>query len=565
MTADLAREAARLADPSPAGGAFRAAADPRGVAELLRRNKVPLLELGGIPQVSSWRMALERERAEAGALRAELIPVIEAFASAGIEPVLFKSPGGLPYRSSNVDLLVRPARMGEAAFLLEREGHMAMPHYRERHKMLFRLFREGRPALCVHLHDAVSWGRVLVLPGDEVADRCRPSPGEPFLVASWRDLALITLAHSLYETDQVRLSDLRNLRLCAAAQGFDWEEAEAKAVQGAWGIGFHSILLIASAVERSLYGHASAPQALLARAAAEVDRRRWARGRVRRVASEAARGPVALPYPVSRVYSKVHYLVRLATEPSRSPDERAVDVAATAWNLAANRWGLRCRPAAVITLSGLDGSGKSSAMALLKEAADLCEIPSRVVWSRGGFTPWMRAVKRAARAASAGRVPGPEETARKLRWLARPLPAALYAALVVAEQSAHTVLRVRAPRMLGWTILCDRSSLDAAAELLARLPGVPGRWGARMLLRGGPRTDAAIVLRLAAATAAERKPEESDREDLSRRAAALDRLAEEAGAAVIDASRPLDAVAADVVERGLRAILGRFRRGGEAG
>ncbi len=309
MNAPAIRAAAALADMPPRaqmspGSGVRTAE----VVSALRANKVPLVEIskhleaarptGSAPWHAwhVWQEALRREMGEEHDLRVEVERVLDLLARGGITSVLFKSCGGIPYRSSNVDLLVSPGRMDEAARLLETDGHLRFPHYREDRKVLFRRFRHGR-----------------------------------------------------------------------------------------------------------------------------------------------------------------------------SPAGRIADVGATVCNLAANRLRLRCRPAAVVSLSRIDGSGKSAAIRALREAMVLCEIPTRVVWSRGGFTLGMQAVKKAARTALPAGIPGPGQSAAKARLLSGRVAGTLFAAAVVVEQAMHYLIRVRLPRRAGLSILCDRSGIDTAVDLLAKL------------------------------------------------------------------------------------------------
>jgi len=108
--------------------------------------------------------------------------------------------------------------------------------------------------------------------------------------------------------------------------------------------------------------------------------------------------------------------------------------------------------------------------------------------------------------------------------------------------------------------VCDRYVQDAAAELESRLGRgrAVARTAARLLPAWAPRPHLAVLLRLSAEEAVRRKPEEADRGELRRRAEALDRLAREQGMLVLDASRPLDEVRGEVVERALRLVFARF-------
>lgn len=562
-----AAAAISLAVPSPASAPpVPEGADPALVASALRRNKVPLCHLpdGAVPAAwragAGWRDAAAGEAGEQAALRAELAPVCAGLRHEGIEPILFKSPGGIPYRSSNVDLLVRPSQFARAEAWLESAGHLRLPHYREDHKRLFHRFRVGRSVISVHLHEAVSWGRVLVLAGDQVADAARPSPEGLFSVASPWDLALATLAHALYETDQVRLMDLRVLRLCTASQGFAWDAVERRAVDAGWGFGFHAIVSLASALEEQLAGTSCVPADLRRRATAAVERSAWAGGPLASAREAARRGTPDLPWRLPKSWSKAHYIARLMTQPTRSPEERLEDLVATVWNLAANRWGLRARPGSIIAVSGLDGAGKSTVVSDLDAVLRQCEVPVRRVWSRGGFTRGAGFLKRSARRALPRHVPPPAARDRKAAWLARPVPGALFAMFVVTEMGLRLLARVRLPRALGRTIVCDRYVQDAAAEMESRLGTGRAvvRAAARVLPAWAPRPHLAVLLRLGADEAVRRKPDEGDPRELRRRAEALDRLARAHGMVVLDASRPLDDVRGEVVERALRTVFARF-------
>ena len=252
------------------------------------------------------------------------------------------------------------------------------------------------------------------------------------------------------------------------------------------------------------------------------------------------------------------------TNTYRSGDERIADLFATCSNLLANRLALRCRPAVVISFSGLDGSGKSSARRACLETMTLCEIPVRAVWSRGGFTSWMETAKKVARTAMPASIPGPGQMEAKRRWLGRPIPAALFAFAVVIEQTVHYLLRVRLPGLAGVSMLCDRYAWDTQADLEAKL-GAGGHlagWAGALVAAAAPRPDLAILLRLDPKVASRRKPEDAHMAHLlPAQAAALDRLAGRHGLVVIDAGRPGDEVIDDVVNLALRAAFRKFGGG----
>jgi len=553
--------AAGIADPNTRGNA--ASADPRAVVGILRANKIPLLDLAAgvcpvdIERSEPWREALRIEAASREEQLAAFASVTARLRSEGIDHVLFKSAGGFPYRSSNLDLLVAPARFRSAAGLLEAAGHLRMPHYREEHKLLFHRFQSGRSVLSVHLHDAVSWGRVVILEGSGVVARAVPSSDGSCSIASPVDRVVTTLAHALYETDQVRLADLRTLRLAVADPAFSWEAARARVAERGWEDGFFAIITIVAAVEVCILGSSCIPDALRATAFARMEESAWAGRYARRLAATIGRAaPPSLPLRLSKINSKVHYVERLMRQRDRAPDERLADVVAAGWNLLEGRLKLRCRPAVVVSLSGLDGSGKSMVVRAVRAAMEVCEIPVATVWSRGGFTGWMAAVKRHGRRVLP--IPGPGAAEEKRRWLERPGVGSVFAFAVLIEQLAHHALRIAAPRALGWSIVCDRHVYDTAADLIVK---AGPRWGVvtatRLLIGLTRRPDLPLLLDLSPATAIGRKTQDAGAEP-ERQAAALTAIARAHGLVRIDADRSDAEVVDEAVERTLRAAFAKF-------
>src|SRR6266850_1595761 len=174
---ELALPPIARAASAPAGRAPRDGTGDRAILDLLRANKVPLVALareregGGDPLWASiaagpiFAEAMAAERDRRATLLAEYRPVARALESSGARPVLHKTPAWFPYLSSNLDVLVEPGRLETSARVLAGLGHIRLPHYREDHKLLFRTFARGAPALSVHPHETASWRKVIVVRG----------------------------------------------------------------------------------------------------------------------------------------------------------------------------------------------------------------------------------------------------------------------------------------------------------------------------------------------------------------------------------------------------------------
>jgi len=578
MSADPAgRRAARLAMglPDAEGPVERSREEAdgpsmRSVLEILRLNKVPLLTLpaGAFAAPSGGSLSPEdddavassiaRERRLAERLGSAYARVRERLGESGIRTVLFKSPRWFPYLSSNLDVLVEPGAFGESARLVEDLGHLRFPHYREDHKLLFRSFEEGTPSLSVHLHEAVSWGKILVLEGEGVVGRSVPGEDPGIAVASAGDALATTLAHTILETDQVRLSDLRIVRW-SLDHGATAETLLDGARERRWEAAAASALLLYDAVCRVAAGEPLLPAA--GRAAAEESLRRFPFA-ARLLEGAMPGGGMSPPHRLGRGFSKRHLLRLIMGDDRRDPAVKIHDLAASAWNLVANRSGIRCRPARLITVSGPDGAGKSGVAESILATLRLCEVPATRVWSRGGFSRAAGGFKSALRRAAPGAVPGPRDERGKRDFLRSAWRRRLWAWLVVLEQAA-ALQRIRFLLLLGRTVVCDRYVYDTIADMASRLPRGPADLPSRaagFLLGAVPSPDVAFVILVDPDVAHARKEDGTSlasRRDLARSYATVHSLAP---FEVLDGGLPLALNAHSAIVTALRATFGAFDR-----
>ncbi|MBD8869502.1 hypothetical protein [Nocardioides donggukensis] len=253
----------------------------------------------------------------------------------------------------------------------------------------------------------------------------------------------------------------------------------------------------------------------------------------------------------------------------------------------------RPRPARVISLSGLDGAGKSTQAEHLRRALEALGYDAEVAWTKLGRDPVLDRVSAPVKAAVevVGRVrprrgvlPAPRPTEQpdesgELRihpggprpepdsgHLARERSALLSWGwgCVVALANARTHRRAARARS-GTVLICDRYVLDSSAHLRYRYPAIgrPGfpRWLVRRL---SPAPRAAFLLDVSPASARARKPEQYTTRDLTR---LRDLYVEESGrlgVTVVDGERPESEVAAALAEQAWRTLrrpgrLGRLR------
>jgi len=230
-----------------------------------------------------------------------------------------------------------------------------------------------------------------------------------------------------------------------------------------------------------------------------------------------------------------------------------------------------------ISLSGLDGSGKSRQTAALaaglgeEHETDLVWVPFDIwpgsmlkllptsvrvhLGPRGRMEAdaHLTAAQLAERASeSESRGAPPERSTKvlpKLFW---------WTVASLAAVSAGTSLRRRMNRMTAEVVVIDRYRLDTIVKLQTWYPAVSPTWLARIVLRLAPAPDVECLLRVEGAEAYARKPEQYNAVQLTRQAERYDELAARVpGVVVVDGQELPDEVTRKI--RGLAdaALHGR--------
>ena len=269
-------------------------------------------------------------------------------------------------------------------------------------------------------------------------------------------------------------------------------------------------------------------------------------------------------------------LRRAAADPLRHPPRRILST--------------RDRRARVISLSGLDGAGKSTQAEHLRRALVALGYDAEVAWTKLGRDPVLDRFAAPVKAVvgAVGRVSGrpaavndprpieaPDESGEVRVHPGGPRPdpdsghlARERSALlswgwsgVVALANARTHRRAARSRP-GAVLICDRYVLDSAAHLRYRYPAArrPGfqRW---LLRRFSPAPAAAFFLDVSPAAARSRKPEQYTTRDLTR---LRDLYVDESrrwDVMVVDGQRPEADLAAALAESAWRALLRPGRLG----
>jgi thymidylate kinase len=209
----------------------------------------------------------------------------------------------------------------------------------------------------------------------------------------------------------------------------------------------------------------------------------------------------------------------------------------------------RMRQAGVITLSGVDGSGKSTQAALLRDTLTAAGFEATVEWNRLSHDRWLdalaRPVKKLLRRGE-GEAPR-EPTGGSGRGTPRGARGLWVVVVAIANAVAHN-RSVRGHLLAGRVVICDRYTLDSTVQLSTDYPPGRGNRLAVALVRWlSPRPVASFYLAVPPEAAAARKEWEGSPERLHRHARGYEEHWARLGVRRVDSTRPVDDVAAEIV------------------
>jgi thymidylate kinase len=209
----------------------------------------------------------------------------------------------------------------------------------------------------------------------------------------------------------------------------------------------------------------------------------------------------------------------------------------------------------LVTLSGIDGSGKSSQAQALRDACEVSHVHARIAWTRIGDTPVLHRLRRTRHRLAQRHGVAPPRTFSRMGWRLM-----LWAVLASADYAAW-LQSVRWRLWRGDVVIADRYLCDFEVELSVRLQKEQRL--AALLLRGlqalAPKPRRAYLLRLDPTLSRDRKPASDCRNlDPADLQARYDALVGRYGLRVYDASLPFEELASALVHDALSTYMATF-------
>lgn len=489
------------------------------VLSLLKANKIPLVfirheVMNAFPEIfdsEKFRDEYEKEKKLYIYLRDEWSKVREEYEKSGVESMFIKSIGLFPYKSSNLDVLIKQDKRKKAESILRRMGYIQLHNVEEPYKTLFRTFKDGEPISAIHLHNKVAW--VNPFHNEELLwNRYRKSPFDVLVnIPSQEDSLLILTAHWFYEDKELKLSDIINISNCLRKSNLDWDYMTGVARKMGWLNGFHFALLVHSLLEKGFFDETSTDDRHLGEMKAALPR--WMRLYFdKKVCSRAVVSPFKLP----KSFGKSLHFIKTLRDRTAAPQKKLYEMVSVAYGaLFATLFykfkiNIRHQQPMLISISGVDGSGKTTYAKYLYDTLVFCELRTQYVWSRVGSSTFLKPFSKIAKMFfSQKRVkkipkhfeysenlePGRENLFEKSLFLR-----SLGLFLLLLEMLWQYSYKVTLPLFLKRVVICDRyiydTFVDTATRYGVRLNSLEGRLFTKIIAKLTPKPELAYFLNL---------------------------------------------------------------------
>ncbi len=218
----------------------------------------------------------------------------------------------------------------------------------------------------------------------------------------------------------------------------------------------------------------------------------------------------------------------------------------------------RMREAGVITLSGVDGSGKSTQAEQLRQALTTAGFDTVIEWNRLSHDRWLdaiaRPVKRLTGRGSSATTAPTEPTGGSASGTPRGARGLWVVVVALANALAHN-RSVRRHLLAGRVVICDRYTLDSVVQLRSDYPpGLGNRLGVAVVRALSPRPLASFYLAVPPEVATSRKAWEGSDARLLRHARGYETECERLGVRRVDATQAVATVAAEIARETWRRI-----------
>jgi len=448
--------------------------DCQKVLQFLKKNKISLLQLKKNATEDCFKHFLSTEDFTS-AYNDELnhyrnwhndfILIKDAWASEDIDYMFHKSTGTFPYMSDNLDVLVKSQDFKKAGEILKELGYVNLRNIQEAHKGFYRRFIGDEVVVPIHLHERVCW----VVPfedNEHLWNNYLISEDVPIVhYPSHEDCILINIAHSFLEDHEIKLFDLLAIEHCLSNGPVEWEYIMRTAKKLKWEHSLHSALIIFDHAYNELFAKALVPEEVLAESRKYVKARKWIGNKLQKILTSS----ISMPFVIPHLWTRIHTALRELNDSSfGTKGQRYWQVFGGLFDRFIHlKLGLKNHPSMFISFSGLDGSGKTRHIEILRDNFATCDIKTTHLWSRAGSFPFIRVIQNMRKLIKGGISPVDNVSAKLEgnRSLQSKLSIALWRSFNAFEMILLYFFKIRIPLLFGKVIIADRYLYDSIVDM----------------------------------------------------------------------------------------------------
>jgi dTMP kinase len=297
---------------------------------------------------------------------------------------------------------------------------------------------------------------------------------------------------------------------CLKKGDLDWEYMEGVAKKRGWLNGFYFGLLVQSLIEKKLLGESSIDEICLESMKAELPG--WMRAFLNK---KVCATEIALPFALPKIFGKFLHFVKTVRDKTTNPSRKLYELYKVAHGALfvilfyKFKINIRHQQPMLISISGVDGSGKTTYAKALYDHLIFCELRTKLVWSRVGSSSLLKPFSKTAKILFRWRkgkgISNCEhfqesEARRKDVFKKSSVLRTLGLSLLLLEMLYQYFFKVTLPLLLRKVVICDRYIYDTLIDMTTRYDldksSLEGRLFTKILTALIPRPDVAYVLDL---------------------------------------------------------------------
>ena len=394
--------------------------------------------------------------------REDFIVIKKEWEKVGIDYMFHKSTGQFPYMSDNLDVLVRTEDFKKAGEILIELGYVNLRNIQEAHKEFYRKFEGERVIVPIHLHERVCWS-VPYEDNDHLWANYKISEDKNVYFPDFEDGILINTAHCFLEDHLIKTYDLLTIKNCVEKKDIDWDYIIRTARKLKWEHSLHTAFVMFEYLYQRIFNEELIPKEVLTISKSYVYRKRWiSRVLKKKIFTEN----LSMPFKIPHLWTRIHSSLRELRDPSFGTKiQRFYQTFGSLLNnFIRIKLGVKNHPQMLITFSGLDGTGKTKHIETLQKNFEVCEINSKVVWSRVGSLPFTQFILTLLRGKKK-QIDNMENNRINKKLPRNRFTNVIWRILNMIDVIIYFTFKVRIPRLIGKVILCDRYLIDAIIDL----------------------------------------------------------------------------------------------------